>query len=327
MLIHLLALLALSSSHCAIAMDPAEPKPKRCTYELWELSEHTLRLHIPKKIVLFDLEEPITDELLLGLNPAWRVLKNSSYAVKNEIMGVALTYFHYPDGYRIKRCLIALAACIGGNINYRTQSDSSAGKVAFTKQDFQLAKYVLEKGSFLHNEIGIEDSSLEDAKTTQLAALLIMHGAQIPKNMLIYCCRYENPASLMQFYLDQGAKPNLDLADTATLPLHHLVSGTSEENQIKKAAILLRAGLDIMYKDLEGNTALHKAAQARKNGYVTPWCEWLINTYLAQHRALLIFLGCIKKKHSNFYMYKDVRRFCFQESLNAETANLASHYK
>jgi hypothetical protein len=172
---------------------------------------------------------------------------------------------------------------------------------------------VLEKGSFLHNEVGLEDASLMDVKTTQLAALLIKHGAQIPENMLVYCCNYKYPASLMQFYLDQGIRPNLNLSNTATLPLHHLVSGNDKENQVEKAQILLHAGLDIMYKDREGDTALHKAALARRMGYITSWCEWLINPYIAQHRALIIFLGCIKKKHYNFYKYKDVRRFCFQQ--------------
>ena len=81
--------------------------------------------------------------------------------------------------------------------------------------------------------------------------------------------------------------------------------GCDSQEQIEKAQILLKIGLNLSFQNWRGSTGLHLAARLNLNKMIT----FLINHHLDRHRELVILLGCIKKKHPIFISTKTCERF------------------
>ena len=326
MLIHILALLALSSFYVAIAMEPSPfdtsalahtqddregyagraPLPKRShktiTLQPREAFE-PLQLNWPQELTLLDLDEPITDKYLLELNPEWRLVRDDCTAetkeqIFSEVQQGILCWVLGDNNTH--RTLSILMVCTGWDPN-RTAGIWNLLKYSADHNDVQFAKYLLQKGAK-------PNSYLEKCRTVEMAKLFIDHGAQIPKDILYVTCASEAQAELLQFYLDMGYVPK-PAADHHT-PFHGLMRG--RQHQPQKARLLLQFCSDlnlISYQNLAKCTAIHNGAITREKKEV---CMVLISHFVDQHQNFITLLGCLKKQYPLFYRHKDVR-FCFKE--------------
>jgi len=310
----LLSLLALSTINPLLSMEPREKiKP----YLVVRLDEHFTSLGVPEELNLIDPHEQISDELLLELNPRWQILKERFNAsAKDSIIAMAYGYafrYAYLSDYSIARNIIALAVCIGADPNYSVEHEHPI-LFATRQQDYWFTYYLLEKGANVKFDTKTWSyvNPVANAESLELAELVLRYGAEIPETILDTCCRKKYQPKLLQLYLAKGQNLKLEnhTKDHESSLWHSLMGyGIDSQEQIEKARILLNIGLNLSFQNYAGSTGLHIAARLNLNNMIA----LVANHHLDRHRELVIVLGCIKKKHPDFYKYKDTRQFCFKE--------------
>jgi ankyrin repeat protein len=282
-----------------------------------------LKSHLPDQISLLDYNDAITAELLGALNPEWIALKETlSAQQKSELLHAALNY-SLPDSNAIERTLIATAACIGADPNPDPQSNmecyiggtlflvSFRGMSALDESilfdDYQLVKYLLEKGANPNISSIKHEYALHHANSVEIAKLLFKFGAIAPHDLVYRCTHPRYRAQLMEFYLDKVG-PQTDFPCLLKIPLHGLMKYEESKKQIRKAHLLLNAGLDSCVQDLFGNTVFHCAAQNKWPQF----CSVLVAQFVQAHHHFLEFLWLLKENFSRFYEQKDVKKLCFK---------------
>lgn len=306
-LLILLAALALQSSLTAMQPDQNERRVVQLNPE-WRTENQ-----VPDKVTILEFDEPITDELLLQLNPEWIALKKSlTREQKSKILAEAA--FYIPGDPSIKRCLMALSICIGADPDSSKYGNSnSALWHSSFRQDYQFAKYILAKGANPNlKNTSLNCTSLAHVKNVALAELFISYGAQLSEESALKDCANEDyPAELLQFYLDKGIKIKTTMGISWT-HLHDIASGPDDENQVKKTQLLLNAGLDQTIKNTWDLIALHTAAIHKRKKI----CTTLVNHYLEQHKRFLTLLWCLKKQFPYFYGHRDAKRLLFGQGFS-----------
>lgn len=308
-LLILLAALALQSSLTAMQPDQNERRVVQLNPE-WRTENQ-----VPDKITILEFDEPITDESLLRLNPDWKTLINTlSREKKSTILTKA---YQYPGGdalYHVGRCLMALAVCIGADPDSteRYRNDTALYGVVFN-QDYQLTKYLLEKGANPNQRGEVFFAPLQHAQNIALAELLITNKAVLTEKTALARCHEANyPATLLEFYLNQGIEPKPD--ENGWTALHKIAYEYKEdENQVKKAHLLLNTGLSQTTKNKWDEIALHSAALHKHKKI----CIAFINHHLEKHGRFLTLLACLKKEFPWFYKIKDVLKLLFQQGFDA----------
>jgi hypothetical protein len=276
---------------------------------------------VPTTLMVLEKDQPITDELLLSLNPEWKLINDYSQKQKNQIMDDALNYPGGDSEWYIQRSLIALAICAGADVQSTTEYQAPAIHNAVVHSDYPCTKYLLEKKADPNCKYyGI--STLECAKNKELAALLIAHGARIPTDILYKCTYNDYPADLMQFYINKGIRLIPD--EFNSTPLHSLVAKDISDNQILKIQILLKAGVDATLKNIHGDTALHIATEDKSRKIGKSFiigkdknrilCKNFTDCYIERHRGFLQFLAHIRQVCPTLHKTKDLLKQYFMES-------------
>jgi hypothetical protein len=278
---------------------------------------------VPTTLMVLEKDQPITDELLLSLNPEWKLINDYSQKQKNQIMHAALNYPGGDPEWYIRRSLIALAICAGADVQSTTGYRAPAIHNAVVHSDCPCTKYLLEKNadpSCHHNGM----MPLHKAKNKDIAALLIAHGAKVPKDILAYCSFGHYQSDLMQLYIEKGIQPTPNYLNWT--PLHSTIAHgfACTNNQILKMHILLTAGVDATQKNNHGDTALHIATEdkshkigessiiGKDNNRIL--CKNFTDCYIERHRGFLQFLAHIRQVCPTLYKTKDLLKQYFMES-------------
>lgn len=252
------------------------------------------------EFTMIEPDQPLSDELLLGLNPKWRNgRKQCTQDLKNSFLFIALNNSHDLEKSTIspilyRRMLIALAVCIGANFDIYAKR--SALEFCIDNDDYHLANYLIEKGHSI-----AKDTLLKECKTARLAQLLIKKGAIIPENILRIVAESDSfPPDLLHYYLQLGIKPLQD--NYGANPLHHLITTKPRTPaQIEKARIFINSNaVDLfeqtnlvrhLYRDMGGgDTVLHLAAELECKEI----CLAIVHYYLDRHRGFLQFLAFLR---------------------------------
>jgi len=225
------------------------------------------------------LDQPITDELLEELNPAWIETKDLLHQnAKNQLLQDILNITNGPDNnnwlYRRKETIRAIY--FGADPELRGQLGATSLLWATTYQDYHLAEYLLSKGANPNAKNSSETTPIQACKVVELAKLLIKHGAQIPRLILNQCCEVRYPSELMQLYLDLGIHKNPEASRYLLLRLLSHSRFSYKQHQKEKVLMLIKAGIDIMERGAYGVTALHDAALGDLNPN-NNFCEILLS--------------------------------------------------
>lgn len=163
---------------------------------------------IPHQLSIPHDNEPITDDLLLTLNPAWGPLRTSlTQNQKNIIFNQSKYYKFLPDewepniAYRERRCLFAIAICIGADPN--TFEYTSPFIDCLIKNDYELVAYLLSKGANPNSRMSESHEVplvyVAWCQDNKIAKLLISYGANINavcshdgRSMLIHAVKKGN---------------------------------------------------------------------------------------------------------------------------------------
>lgn len=287
-------------------------KNRRKIYEvaLISLLENQNKIpNCPETFLLLDIDQQITDELLLELNPSWKQLDCWSLETKNAILRTALEQHDDASDWKRSRSLIALSICLGAHPDEHWFYKFPL-YLAARYQDFNLAKYVLDKGAkpnlknILHH-----NTALNECRTCPVAQLLIERGAHIPKDIFDAVDATTYSLELMQFYFDQGVP--LDPQQSLLLNISSIPIGDLE---IKKASLLIAKGANIatQYRPVR-ETVFHNISQ-QKTDASKELCRLFINRYLELHQGFLTFLMHLKKECPTFYKTKGLLKFYFTEA-------------
>lgn len=279
----------------------------------WE--SEPLQGKLPKQITILDQNSPITDEILIQLNPTWWQLKDTlSTENKNEILREAIVYPGGDYKNHIRRCLIAAALWIGASPETKKWNGSMLEHAAL-HDDYELAQYILSKMS--PDQIKGEEESFRKAKSIRMAQLLLSAGMKIPSDILISFCTYRRSTHLIRFYLEHGVQP--DFQDSNGESALHKRSRETAREYKEMTTFLLNAGANIALQNKRLKTPLHSAAYYLQLHYDAPayskhafFCRTVIQHYLDAHHAFLGFLWHLKKNEPQFYSEcKYLRSRCF----------------
>jgi ankyrin repeat protein len=277
----------------------------------------------PDHITLLNGDEPITDELLLELNPEWESVKESSQETKNRTLGWALANVLHGQS---AQTLIALAICVGADPNYRTLHEKeTALNHSLDESDYELTKYLLSKKADANQEARWGKAPLQFAKTPQIATLLLDYGAEISQKIVETFSDPSYPAHLVEFFVAKGVRlgPNAEGESVLhqVMSYHmHIFDADNGENRIKKLHILLNAGLDSTLQTNSGNTVLHLAAGCTK---YTKICQILMNHHINFYfGTFFTLLLCLKKNPHIPYPSKDIRIMLFMQVIIQQVRNL-----
>lgn len=274
--------------------------------------------YVPKQLALLNPDEPITDDLLRAHNLNWRRIEIvTEIAKKNSILADAMQDDDDELSYEVRRCIIALAVCAGANPNHTCLGDYTSLHRVLSEGDYHLAHYLLKKGAdpnLPSKEQYARKVPLAACKTTQLAQLLLDHGADLPENILAICCRGEYPPELLSFYLGKRASIRPD--HLLNSPLHTLSSCRQKcATKTEKARILLHAGIDPAHKNIRGCTVMHLlASHHAKSAETVELCHEIIHHYTRQHAGFLMFLGFLKQNFWVLYRQKGLLKQFFSAS-------------
>lgn len=171
-------IICLTIAHTHFIHTMWHPTPK---LPLIKLPDSPALKYVPKQLALLNPDEPITDDLLRAHNLNWRRIEIvTEIAKKNSILADAMQDDDDELSYEVRRCIIALAVCAGANPNHTCLGDYTSLHRVLSEGDYHLAHYLLKKGAdpnLPSKEQYARKVPLAACKTTQLAQLLLDHGA------------------------------------------------------------------------------------------------------------------------------------------------------
>ncbi len=271
----------------------------------------------PKYLTLLPDDEPITDEMLLRLNPEWQSLKSLDKETKKKIK-IAATHYGVPEHLKIPRALIALAICIGANPSKTPYPLSFS---AYTN-DLHLTHYLLAKGASPKNKWSDISSPLMLSRTVQMAQLLIDHGAPLEGGELYTACIQEEDTALelLKFYLKNGAYPDSSRIIRNMGPFHFLcgdhpiieIAGSIPKLKLcsdisplslAKTELLLKYNIPPYDPNGAAFTPLHLAARIKTKN-AQKFCAQLIHYYVKRYKGLLTFLWWLKNNYPLLHAQK-----------------------
>lgn len=263
-----------------------------------------LSVKLPRQIAIFDKQTAINDELLAKLNPEWQKLSHT--LSRNEMNELFKIIYWYPGGDHsdhIKRCLYAQAIATGADPSTELEFGTALYH-ATLKDDYELAKYVLEK--LIQGQRKFEQEAFRGAKSVRMAELFLLADVPIPEDILDVCITQKRPIGLMKFYLQKGANQN-GLSDSSFSALHCC---TFEEKSRVYVPLLLDAGADMNIKNGRDYTIFHEALKRNNSAF----CECVVDYFLMKEKAVIIsYLGCLKKRAPRFYIVtKDLHQALFR---------------
>jgi hypothetical protein len=161
-------------------------------------------------------------------------------------------------GYPLGRCKIAGWVCAGADL-----ITSDIVEQPLTNDDYWLMKILLEHKFNANERLWMGRVPLWVARTKNMAKLLVLHGAETNwktdngTTLLHAAAMRTERSDLLEYYIQQKVPINSVTRDGETA-LHHLSEWgilDSCEEFLKKARLLLKAGIDIDAKDKDGRTA------------------------------------------------------------------------